>query len=781
MTELQQSVKDQENNIEEKVVFIYVFDQDTSNPIDKPSEETRFQFSCYAHYHIQSTLLIMGCKQSDAEEIAELVFKWVTEAKHNVKVEQLDFEDDRSDQEDSSDGNNSSGNNQTEEDLINNKKRLFKKDEVTSNNEVNNSLLEDNLTLNNNTNEGYDSGNDIDDSDTETPPVGTKSTTTQGSTSTSSLPIPQAIGNRLISKLTNGHHPISILSTSDQDNDLLLFGTSPSSSTNPKKRLLRYDKFIKNKSYLIREITYMLKQNTKLNIPQTLSKKNERNNVVFLTRMQFQEIIRIALNVYEYNRANRVRDFNIACCIQERKRPLIILFGGTSGTGKSTLASLIASRLGITKVLSTDNIRHMLRAFIPKDKEPVLFASTYHAGEALLGTEEGKLLASKLSAEELAVEGFRRQCKLVIDQLEKIIEQSIERNEALVVEGVHLLTDFIVELMKKHPNCILPYIIYISNQQKHKERFAIRAKYMTLEPRNNKYVKYFQNIRQIQKYLYDRADVFNVPKIDNTNIDRSIAAIHGSVFKSMKMVFEGKKLYNQETEKCCTIHPKSLFDKKHRHWSSKRMLQALQKRKSTEIHVNNTEGMNAVISSSISASSSLEKIVLEENKLHSRTYNETEDKVLDHTSAVVTAAVKKQLKTSVPVEAHEEEDETSSDEEKEKEQLIVDKFNTNPLRRRKGSKLVSNHVKIKEEEFIDDLKITTQPQVLKRKKKKPIPMKLEKQILEDTPQTPPMGCSIVDISTKRSINYYTTSEGVCSLSERDQDIELGQWMEIDTS
>jgi 2-phosphoglycerate kinase len=53
-------------------------------------------------------------------------------------------------------------------------------------------------------------------------------------------------------------------------------------------------------------------------------------------------------------------------------------------------------------------------------------------------------------------------------------------------------------------HCI-PFLLYISNDSKHAERFAIRAKYMTLEPRANKYIKYFKNIRIIQQRLCDQA------------------------------------------------------------------------------------------------------------------------------------------------------------------------------------------------------------------------------------------------------------------------------------
>ena len=57
-----------------------------------------------------------------------------------------------------------------------------------------------------------------------------------------------------------------------------------------------------------------------------------------------------------------------------------MLLAGTSGTGKSTLSSLLGSRLGISTVLSTDTIRHVMRNFVAKEDDPIIFASTYETG-----------------------------------------------------------------------------------------------------------------------------------------------------------------------------------------------------------------------------------------------------------------------------------------------------------------------------------------------------------------------------------------------------------------
>jgi len=42
-------------------------------------------------------------------------------------------------------------------------------------------------------------------------------------------------------------------------------------------------------------------------------------------------------------------------------KPMVILLSGTSGTGKSSLALLLAKKMGIQTVFSTDTIRHVMR------------------------------------------------------------------------------------------------------------------------------------------------------------------------------------------------------------------------------------------------------------------------------------------------------------------------------------------------------------------------------------------------------------------------------------
>jgi len=135
-------------------------------------------------------------------------------------------------------------------------------------------------------------------------------------------------------------------------------------------------------------------------------------------------------------------------------------------------------------------------------------------------------------------------------------------------------------LMKKHPS-IIPFMIYITNEDKHMERFAVRAKYMTLDPAKNKYVKYIRNIRTIQEYLCNRADKHLVPKVNNTNVDKSVAAIHATVFSCLRRREAGETLYDSTTNTVFVVDEEYRNQCVANSLSSKGMFQLIQRQGSS--------------------------------------------------------------------------------------------------------------------------------------------------------------------------------------------------------
>ncbi|XP_042507165.1 P-loop NTPase domain-containing protein LPA1 homolog 2-like [Macadamia integrifolia] len=333
----------------------------------------------------------------------------------------------------------------------------------------------------------------------------------------------------------------------------------------------------------------------------------KKQATVMVERGQFLDIICHCLEEYRYVGPSQRADIILGCRLRERKESVTILLCGTSGCGKSTLSTLLASTFGITTVVSTDSIRHTMRSFFDEKENPLLWASTYHAGEFLdpvavaetkrkkkakmlskpfngqgglesarmiQGSDdapgcnfsgagqadrkhtevndsvernaESNLTTELVGSKVLAVEGYKAQSEMVIDSLDKLIMAWEEHKESVVIEGVHLSLNFVMGLMKKHPS-IIPFLICISDEEKHIERFAIRAKYMTLDPSKNKYVKYISNIRTIQDYLCKRADKHLVPKVKNTNVDRSVASIHSTIFSCLRRQQMGASFYDAAT------------------------------------------------------------------------------------------------------------------------------------------------------------------------------------------------------------------------------------------
>ncbi|KAK6943846.1 hypothetical protein RJ641_024948 [Dillenia turbinata] len=358
----------------------------------------------------------------------------------------------------------------------------------------------------------------------------------------------------------------------------------------------------------------------------------EQRRTVIVRRETFLDIVCSILAEYKYIGPNQRADLILASRIRERKESVIVLLCGTSGCGKSTLSSLLGTRLGITTIISTDSIRHMMRSFVDEKQNPLLWASTYHAGECLdpVAVAEAKtrkkakkladisnstfkddeasggsleekpgtnLLDNKLSitqlisAKEIAIEGFKAQSEMVIDSLDRLITAWEERKESVIVEGVHLSLNFVMGLMKKHSS-ILPFMIYIRNEDKHLERFAVRAKYMALDPAKNKYVKYIHNIRAIQEYLCGRADKYLVPKINNTNVDKSVATIHATVFSCLRRRESGEHFFDPATNTSTLVYEEYRNQCAANSLSSKCMFQLIQRRGSSRhlIALINTDG-----------------------------------------------------------------------------------------------------------------------------------------------------------------------------------------------
>lgn len=70
------------------------------------------------------------------------------------------------------------------------------------------------------------------------------------------------------------------------------------------------------------------------------------------------------------------------------------------------------------------------------------------------------------------MQGYKAQATMVVGALDQLVGRCEARRESLVCEGVHLSIKHVVALMQRHPT-IVPFLVHISNEAKHRERFAV--------------------------------------------------------------------------------------------------------------------------------------------------------------------------------------------------------------------------------------------------------------------------------------------------------------------
>ena len=127
--------------------------------------------------------------------------------------------------------------------------------------------------------------------------------------------------------------------------------------------------------------------------------------------------------------------------LQHLELPVVLLVGGATGTGKSTLATEVAHRLGITRVTSTDFIRQTMRAFLSREFMPSVHSSSFEAELALSGADEDL-------AGDPTLRGFLDQTRNVLVGVEAAIDRSLTEGWSMVLEGVHLVPGMLRPISK---------------------------------------------------------------------------------------------------------------------------------------------------------------------------------------------------------------------------------------------------------------------------------------------------------------------------------------------
>jgi 2-phosphoglycerate kinase len=202
--------------------------------------------------------------------------------------------------------------------------------------------------------------------------------------------------------------------------------------------------------------------------------------------------------------------------LRELDLPVIVLLGGGTGTGKSTAATEIAYRLGITRVTSTDFIRQTMRAFFSSEFMPSIHFSSFEAAGALRRPEE---------AEDPAISGFFEQSRNVLVGVRASLDRALEEGWSMVLEGIHLVPGM-VGLPPAASDAIVAQCVFtIDDPDQHEVHFYVRDAHSDGVRPVARYLDHFEEIRRIQAQLVARAHREGVPVIDSGAIDRAVTQV----------------------------------------------------------------------------------------------------------------------------------------------------------------------------------------------------------------------------------------------------------------
>jgi 2-phosphoglycerate kinase len=195
-------------------------------------------------------------------------------------------------------------------------------------------------------------------------------------------------------------------------------------------------------------------------------------------------------------------------------RPLVILMGGSTGVGKSTISTMLASRLSIVRIVSTDAIREVMRAFFSDNLMPTIHTSSFDADTALIHPLPPHV--------DPVVAGFREQTLYVLAGVRAIINRAIKEGTHIIIEGAHMVPGFIQP--EQFPDAfILPMVITVMDEKLHRSHFYIREVETQGTRPFQRYIEHFEHIRKIQDYISHLAKMTGVKTLDSVELDKTVA------------------------------------------------------------------------------------------------------------------------------------------------------------------------------------------------------------------------------------------------------------------
>ncbi len=220
-------------------------------------------------------------------------------------------------------------------------------------------------------------------------------------------------------------------------------------------------------------------------------------------------------------------------CARFSSKPVVLLLGGSSGAGKTSVGSEIAHLLGIERVVTTDSVREIMRMMFSRDLLPTLHYSSYEAWKGWTGE----------TSSDAVIGAFLEQSNRVNVGVTALVDRAGKENHNLVIEGVHLVPGLLdYERLQTRAYCVHVVLANL-NPEAYARRFSLRASRQ--ESRSpEKYLENIDAILQIQDHILDMANGHDIAIVENEDSERSVLALIETITDDLRVQLDlqGEKL-----------------------------------------------------------------------------------------------------------------------------------------------------------------------------------------------------------------------------------------------
>ena len=202
-------------------------------------------------------------------------------------------------------------------------------------------------------------------------------------------------------------------------------------------------------------------------------------------------------------------------------KPLIILVGGATGTGKSTISAELAYRLDVVRTQSTDMMREIIRSYLAPHVVPTLGYSSFDAWRGLPGVTARD---GQRKTDNPVIAGFHAQFATVRSALEATIARALKESHDLIIDGVHVLP-MELDLAGAHEEAVVVSVMLaVTTRQQLENQLSWRSREQP-DRGSARYLEHLDAIWELQSFLLSLADKTGIPVIANWTIEDTVREV----------------------------------------------------------------------------------------------------------------------------------------------------------------------------------------------------------------------------------------------------------------